>query len=74
MGFINMNSTQVGLVLNLLTGSILPQHHDVFYYMFSTVVISTSTDPGVWIRLATSRKSKKQGMLNQEDDPDLYDD
>ena len=38
MGFIKMHSSQVGLVLNLLTGSISPQYHIVFYDMFSTVV------------------------------------
>ena len=30
MGFRNMHSTQVGLVLNLLTGSISP-HYDVVF-------------------------------------------
>ena len=55
MGFSNMNSTQVGLVLNLLTGSISPQFHVVFEDMLSTVMRSTAADPEVWIRLATSR-------------------
>ena len=55
MVFRKMNSTQVGLVLNLLTGSISPQYHVVFDDMFSTVMISTSTDTEVWIRLVTSR-------------------
>ena len=45
MGFRNMNSTQVGLVINLLTGSISPQYHVVFDDMFSTVRISTDADP-----------------------------
>ena len=45
MVFIKMNLTQVGLVLNLLTGSISPQYHVVFYDMLSTVISRTSADP-----------------------------
>ena len=41
--------------------------------MFSTVMSSTSADPEVWIRLVTSRNSRIQVMLDQEDDPDLDD-
>ena len=44
MGFSKMNSTLVGLVLNLLTVLILPQYHAVFDGMFSTVASSTATD------------------------------
>ena len=73
MGFRNMNSTQVGLVLNLLTGSISPQFHVVFDDMFSTVMSSTVTDSEVWIRLVTSSNSRIQVMLDQEDDPELDD-
>ena len=73
MGFSKMNSTQVGLVLNLLTGSISPQYHVVFYDMFSTVTSSTATDPEIWIRLVTPRNSKIQVMVYQEDDPELDD-
>ena len=69
MGFSNMHSTQVGLVLNLLTGSISPQFHVVFDEMFSTVMIITAAEPEVWIRLVTSRNSRIQVMLDQEDDP-----
>ena len=47
MGFSKMYSTQVGLVLNLLTGSISPQYHVVFDDMFSTVMSSTVVDPEV---------------------------
>ena len=71
MGFRKMHSTQVGLVLNLLTGSTSPQFHVLFDYMLSTVVNITAADPEVWIRLATSRKSRIQVMSYQEDDPDL---
>ena len=71
MGFSKMHSTQVGLVLNLLTCSISPQYHVVFVDMFSTLMSSTSADPEVWIRLVTSRNSKIQFMLDQEDDPEL---
>ena len=71
MGFSKMHSTQVGLVLNLLTGSISPQFHVVFDDMFSTVMSSTAEDPEVWIRLVTSRNSRIQAMLYQEDDPEL---
>ena len=73
MGFRKMHSTQVGLVLNLLTGSILPQFHVVFDDISSTVMSSTTTDPEVWIRLVTSRNSRIQVMLDQEDDPELGD-
>ena len=45
MGFIYIHSTQVGSVLNLLTGSISTQYHIVFDGMFSTVVISTAIYP-----------------------------
>ena len=34
---------------------------------------STAVDPEVWIRLVTSRKSRIQVMLDQEDDPELDD-
>ena len=44
MGFSKMHSTQVGLVLNLLTGSISPQFHVLFDDMFSNVMSSTATD------------------------------
>ena len=41
--------------------------------MFSTVMSSTAADPEIWIRLVTSRNSIIQVMLDQEDDPELYD-
>ena len=44
MGFRKMHSTQVGLVLNLLTGSISPQYHVVFDDMFSTVISIAAAD------------------------------
>ena len=53
MGFRKMHSTKVGLILNLLTGSISPQYHVVFDDMFSTAMSSTAADPEVWIRLVT---------------------
>ena len=73
MGLSKMHATKVGLVLNLLTGSISPQFHVVFDDMFSTVMSSTAADPEVWIRLVTSRNSRIQVMLDQEDDPELDD-
>ena len=73
MGFRNMNPAQVGLVLNLLTGSISPQYNVVFDDMFSTIVSSTATDPEVWIRMVTSRNSRIQVMLDQEYYPELGD-
>ena len=45
MGFRKMHSTQVELVLNILTGSMSPQYHVVFYDMFFTVMSSTAADP-----------------------------
>ena len=73
MGFSKMHSTKVGLVLNLLTGSISPQYHVVFDDMFSTVLSSTAADPEVWIRLVTSSNSRIQVMLYQGDDLELDD-
>ena len=73
MGFIKMHSTQVGLVLNLLIGSISPQYHVVFDGILSTVVSSSDADPEVCIRLVTSRKSSIQVMLDQEDYTELDD-
>ena len=73
MGFRKMHSTQVGLVLNLLTGSISPQFHVVFDDMFSNVMIITAADPEVWIRLVKSSNSIIQVMVDQEDDPELDD-
>ena len=69
MGFIKMHSTQVGLVINLLTGSISPQYHVVFDDMFPTVMSSTAVDTEVWIRMVTSRNSRIQVMVDQEYDP-----
>ena len=45
MGFRYIHSTQVGLVLNLLIGSIYPQYHVVFDDMFSTVMSSKAAYP-----------------------------
>ena len=73
MGFRKIHSTQVGLVLSLLTGSISPQYHVVFDAMFSTVVSSKDTDTEVWIRMVTPRNSRIQVMLDQEDDTKLDD-
>ena len=41
--------------------------------MFSTVMSITASDSKVWIRLVTSRDSRIQVMLDQEDDPKLDD-
>ena len=73
MGFSETHITQVEFVLNLLTGSISPQYHVVFDDMLSTLMISTAAYPEVWIRLATSRNSRIQFMLDQEYDPGLDD-
>ena len=73
MGFSKMHSTQVRLVLNLLTGSISPQYHVVFDDTFSTVMSSKAVEPEVWIRLVTSGNLSIQFMLYQKDDPELDD-
>ena len=73
MGFRKIYSTRIGLVLNLLTGSISPQYHVVFDEMFSTVMISTDSHPEIWIRIVKPRNSRIQVMLDKEDDPDLDD-
>ena len=67
MGFINMHSTEGGLVLYLFIGSISPQYHVVFDDMFSTMVISTAADSEVCIRLVISRNALTQVILDQED-------
>ena len=64
MGFSKIHSTQFGLVLNLLTGSISSQYYVVFDDMFSIVMRSIAADPEVWIRLVTSRNSRIQVMLD----------
>ena len=73
MGFRKMYSTQVELVLNLLTDSISPQYHVVFDDMFSTVESRTAADTDFCIRMFTSRNSRIQVMLDQEYDPELDD-
>ena len=73
MEFSKMHSTQGGLVLNLLTGSISPQYHVIFDDIFSTVTSITSADPEVWITLVIPRNSMIQVMLDQEYDPELDD-
>ena len=73
MVFIKMHSTQVGFVINFLTGSILPQYHFIFDDIFSTVMSITDTDSEVYIRLFISRNSRMKVMLDQEDDPYLDD-
>ena len=73
-GFRKIHSTQVGSVLNLLTGSTSTQFHLVFDDMLSTVMSSTAVDLEVCIRLVTSRNSMIKVMLDQEDDPYLDDD
>ena len=73
MGFRKMHSIQVVLVLDLLTGSISTQYHVVFTDMFYTVMSSKAADTEIWIRLVTSRNSRIQVMLDQEDDPELDD-
>ena len=53
MGFINMHSTQVELVINLLTGSISQQYNAIFDDMFSTEMSGTAAYSEVWIILVT---------------------
>ena len=53
MGFKKMHSTQGRFVLNLFTGSISTQFHDIFDDMFSTGMSSTATDTEVCISLVT---------------------
>ena len=60
-----MHSTQVGLVLNLLTGSISPQYHVVFDDMLSTVVSITAADPEVWIPAGNIKEIKDTGNVIQ---------
>ena len=71
MRFSKMHSTQVGLVLELFTGSISTQYHIVFYEMISTMVSSTGADPEFWISMVTSSNSRIQVMLDQEYDPEM---
>ena len=73
MVFIKIYSTQVELVLNLLTCSISPRYHVVFDDMFYTVMNNTVSDLEVWIKLFISRNSRIEVMIEQEDDPELDD-
>ena len=73
MGFRNIHSTQVGLVLNLLTASISPQYHVMFDYMFSTVASRTSAYSEVLTRMVKKGNKSIQVMLDKEDDPELDD-
>ena len=52
MDFSIMHSTQVGLVLNLLTGLISSRYIVLFDDMFSTMVSSTAANTETWIKLA----------------------
>ena len=72
-GFSQIHSTQVELVLNLLTCLISLQYHVVFNDMLYNVASSTAIDPEVWMSLVTSRNSKIQAMLDQEDNKYLDD-
>ena len=45
MVFSKMHSIQVGLVLNLLTGSTSPHYHVVSDDMFSTAIIIKAANP-----------------------------
>ena len=72
MVFNRTHSTQVLLVINIMTGSISPQYHALFCHIFSTVVSVIAVDPGFWIRLFISRNSNIKFMLDQEGDSDLY--
>ena len=65
IGFSKMHLKKVGLVLNLLTGSISPQYHVKFDDIISTVMSSTSADPEVWIRLVISRNSRTHVVFYQ---------
>ena len=71
MVFIKKQSTQVGLVMNLVNGSMLLQFHVVFNYIYHNVVSSTYIYPYVWKRLVISRNSSIQVIWDQEDDPEL---
>ena len=51
MCFSKIYSTEVGLVINLLTGSISPQYHVVFDEMLSTGTISTALSRLLDLRL-----------------------
>ena len=65
-----MHSTQVGLFLNLVNGSMPPQFNVVLNNILRIVVIITPIDTELWIRLAISN-SRIQVMLDQEDDSEL---
>ena len=72
MGSSKMDSTQFGLVLNFLTGSISGQYHVLFDEILSTVIINTATDIEFWIRLGASSNSSIHVVLYQENDPEFY--
>ena len=57
MGFRMVNSTEVWLVLNLVSFLMPLWFHILFGAMLYTVVSSTAADPEVFIRLIMSRNS-----------------
>ena len=71
MEFNNIHSTQVGLVLNMVNGSMTLQFHTIFDYMMHTVANITASYPELCIRLVMSSNSRIWDMLYQEDDIEL---
>ena len=61
----SMPSTQVGLVINPVTGSISPQYHVVFDDNFSAVAISIDAYEEVCIASVLQRKLRINVMLYQ---------
>ena len=62
MGFIEIHSTQLGIVLNLFTGSISPQYHIVFDDVFYTAVSIIAADPEVCKSMVILSNASIQGM------------
>ena len=73
MGFSPRHSTLVTLISYLITHSITPQYHVVFYDNFSSVHCSSQQAPKIWEELITSLGTRFEVRLDDQDDPELTD-
>ena len=73
LGFSRIHSSLIGLVLNLLTGSISAQWHVVYDDTFSSVHSPADQVPDVWHQLLMSRSARRQVTLDEDAAPWLAD-
>lgn len=73
LGFSKIHSSLIGLVLNLLTGSISAQWHVVYDDTFSSVHSPAEEVPEVWNQLLMSKSARRQVTLDEDAAPWLAD-